>query len=201
MARLEGFGFSVAQILIGLSLVFSIWRIITTRGSERAVTGGTGRGVLGAGYMAIFAAVAGLLFLTLSIISRAVATGHGPFSNMYEFSVAFGWGILVMGFYFYFRYRAFAVNTIGTVVAFALLLFAGTLSSEHVPLVPALQQSFLLTAHVAAAVIAYGALTTGFGAAVLYLLKERKNLVWLPKAEELDEMSYHAVIIGFPFMT
>jgi ABC-type transport system involved in cytochrome c biogenesis permease subunit len=46
----------------------------------------------------------GLLALTISIIIRAIQTGHGPFSNMYEFFIAFAWGILLMGLIFYWRY-------------------------------------------------------------------------------------------------
>ena len=68
-------------------------------------------------------------------------------------------------------------------------------------LVPALQQSALLSAHVASAVVAYGTLTIGFGAAVLFLIQNRRHSPWLPDAEVLDTIAYHSVIIGFPFLT
>ena len=90
---------------------------------------------------------------------------------------------------------------IGVVIALGLLLYAHTLPSRPVPLVPALQQSFLLTSHVTAAVIAYGTFTIGFGTAVLYLFQRRRIVSWMPRTEVLDAMSYHTVVIGFPFMT
>lgn len=143
----------------------------------------------------------GLAFLTTSIVSRGVATGHGPFSNMYEFSIAFSWGIVAMSLFFQWRYHELSVVTAATVIAMGLLLYANTLPSKPMPLVPALQQSYLLSAHVAAAVLAYGALTMGFVAAVIYLFQGRYAVSWMPRAETLDDMSYRAVVIGFPFMT
>ena len=44
-------------------------------------------------------------FLTASLIFRTIAVGHGPFANMYEFSVAFAWGTLGMYLYFERRYH------------------------------------------------------------------------------------------------
>ncbi len=152
-------------------------------------------------YVEVGLAFLGLLFLTLTIISRAITTGHGPFSNMYEFSVAFAWGIMAMSLIFQWRYRTQTVKNIGSVIALALLLFANTLPSKPVPLVPALQQSFLLSAHVAAAIIAYGSFTMGFGASILYLVRKSQDLSWMPNLETLDDMSFLAVKIGFPFMT
>ena len=53
----------------------------------------------------------------------------------------------------------------------------------------------------AAAVVAYGVLTAGFIAALLYLVQYRRKVSWLPEADMLDAMSYRAVAVGFPFMT
>jgi ABC-type transport system involved in cytochrome c biogenesis permease subunit len=141
------------------------------------------------------------LLLTATIASRWIATGHGPFSNMYEFSIAFVWGVAAMSLYFQWRYRTQTLKGIDSAVALALLLFANSLPSKPVPLVPALQQSFLLSAHVASAVIAYGTFTMGFGASLLYLIKSRRGASATANLEALSEMSYTAVKIGFPFMT
>ena len=89
------------------------------------------------------------------------------------------------------------ISAVGTLVALTLLLFARTLSSQSAPLVPALQQSLLLTTHVASAVISYGAFTIGFGSAILFLIKRNNE----KESEILDEISYHTVLVGFPFMT
>ena len=52
----------------------------------------------------------GFAFLTAWLVFRTVATGHGPFSNMYEFSVAFAWGIL--GAYYWFE-RSYHQRVLG----------------------------------------------------------------------------------------
>jgi cytochrome c-type biogenesis protein CcsB len=143
----------------------------------------------------------GSILLTLSIIIRAVVTGHGPFSNMYEFSIAFAWGILALGLLFRWRTGLNLVAGIGTVLSLGLLAFAATLSSRAISLVPALQQSTLLSLHVTAAVIAYGAFTVSFGTAVAYLFRGHKMDRQLPADDVLDKLSYQAVVIGFPLMT
>ena len=55
--------------------------------------------------------------------------------------------------------------------------------------------------HVASAVVAYGTLTIGFGAVILYLIKNKREFCWLPDLAVLDTISYRAVVIGFPFLT
>ncbi len=142
-----------------------------------------------------------LLFITSTIVIRGIQTGHGPFSNMYEFALAFAWGIVVMGSLFEWRYETSAVKNVGLIVALLLLIFAVAQHAKPEPLVPALQQSLLLSVHVASAVVAYGTLTIGFGAAILFLVQNRKNSMWLPDKEVLDTMSYQSVVIGFPFLT
>ncbi len=140
-------------------------------------------------------------FLSAALVFRAIATGHGPFANMYEFSVAFAWGALVINAYFMRRYRQWAVGVIVLPVALGLLLYSTTVSSADEPLVPALQNNLLLTAHVATAVVAYGAFAVGFAAAVLYLLNREDRGSLLPKRQLLDDLSYRAALIGFPFLT
>jgi len=90
---------------------------------------------------------------------------------------------------------------IGLIVALLLLVFARAQFSRPAELVPALQQSVLLSAHVASAVVAYGTLTIGFGAAIMVLIQSRAKSVWLPDLTTLDTISYHSVLIGFPFLS
>ena len=55
-------------------------------------------------------------------------------------------------------------------------------------LIPALQNSLMLTLHVSFAVVAYGAACVSFGAAVLYLLQPSIRRVKLPRLEVLDDI-------------
>jgi cytochrome c-type biogenesis protein CcsB len=142
-----------------------------------------------------------LAFLSAALFFRWRATGHGPFANMYEFSVAFAWGALVVNAYFLRRYREWAVGVVVLPVALALLLYATTVPSEVEPLVPALQNNLLLTVHVATAVIAYGAFAVAFAAAALYMVQGRGPRWGLPDSKVLDDLSYRAMLVGYPFLT
>jgi len=137
-------------------------------------------------------------FLTAALIFRTIYTGHGPFANMYEFSVAFAWGALAMYSYFERRYHQRTLGLIALPIALALLLYAIGIGATNHPLVPALQNNLLLTIHVAVAIVAYGSFTVAFASALLFLSPWRRGL---PSPELLDEISYKSVVVGYPFLT
>ena len=137
-----------------------------------------------------------ILLITTAIVSRAIETGHGPFSNMYEFALAFSWGIILAGFIFHLRYKTGSLLNISLIIALLLLIFARVQYTPPNSLIPALQQSALRPT-VASAVVAYGTLTIGFIAAVLYLIQNKYQSPWLPDLEVLDNITYKSVIIGF----
>ena len=139
-----------------------------------------------------------LVFLTACLVFRTIAVGHGPFSNQYEFSVAFGWGMIAAYVYFEHRYHVRTIALLILPITAAILLYAMTVGATANPLVPALQNNLLLTIHVAVAIIAYGAFSVSFAAAVLYLIQPEEGRPGLPKPALLDEIGYRAVIIGFP---
>ncbi len=202
MANLEYIFLIVSLAGVALTIIFAIIASISSRrniiaaGSESAAAPQSALFLTGK-----VLTVASLVFITLTIVFRAIQAGHGPFSNMYEFALAFAWGIVIMGVIFEWRYKTAAVRNVGLIVALLLLIFAMVKYAKPDPLVPALQQSTLLSIHVASAVVAYGILTIGFGAAVLFLIQNRRNSPWLPDKEIFDIISYRSVVIGFPFLT
>ena len=208
MAHMESFSLLAALISLVLSAVMNLWGLVAPEGwwagkHRAAATSGdtTSRKTYGTSLSSTMMLVLALLCLTMSIAARATITGHGPFSNMYEFSVAFCWGIIASTLYFQRRYRMKVVTAIGTVIALALLAYAYTLPSRHVPLQPALQQSLLLSFHVAAAMVAYGTFAIGFGAAAVYLVRRQYPGTAAGSLEPLEDVAHRAVLIGFPFMT
>jgi ABC-type transport system involved in cytochrome c biogenesis permease subunit len=208
VARMETFSLLAALISLALSAAMHLWRLVPVAGARVGGKGqpaGTsdapGRPASRSALPATLMLAIALLFLTLSTVARATATGHGPFSNMYEFSVAFCWGIMAASLYFQWRYRIAVVTAGGVVIALALLAYAYTLPSRHVPLAPALQQSLLLSFHVAAAMLAYGMFAIGFGAAAIYLVRRYYIGTGASRLETLENTAHHAVLIGFPFMT
>ena len=144
-----------------------------------------------------------VVFALLSgvIAARWIQTGHGPFSSMYEFAIAFSWGIVGLGILYWMRYRVMLISGVSSMIAFALMLYAFFLPDEASDLVPALQQSFLLSTHVAAAALSYGAFAIGFVAAIMFLMQRKKVKTWMPSPDALDRISYNTVIVGFPLLT
>ena len=151
-------------------------------------------------YVTAFSMVAfGLL--TIYLVLRAIATGHGPFSNQHEFSVSFSWGILLALIAFVWRYRLQLLNLAVLPVVTLMLIYSTQLDTEIKPLVPALQNNLLLTFHVGFAVVAYGTACVSFGAAVLYLIAPLVKSSRFPRREMLDEVGYRAAALTFPLLT
>jgi cytochrome c-type biogenesis protein CcsB len=205
METLEFVTLIAAIVALAVGFVFSLGSFFMKRALVETVSRGSPadekRVFTRVGSIWLIITALAFLFITASLITRIVESGHGPFSNMYEFSVAFSWGIIVLSFFFLWRYRVTIIGAIGFVLALVLLVFASRLSSRVVPLVPALQQSLLLSVHVASAIISYGALAVGFGAALIYLIVRNRRVSWLPQPELLENISYRTVIVGFPFLT
>jgi cytochrome c-type biogenesis protein CcsB len=270
MYKMSQYSLIAALLAAGLALVLYLAYIISgLRAAKMQTAGGTPlrSGTLG---MVVGATTAGFgrygtilgwlsfAFLTGWLVFRTIATGHGPFANMYEFSVSFAWGVL--GAYYFFE-RSYGQKVLGLIalpVTIAMLAYAMTIPSQIEPLVPALQNNLLLSVHVAVAIVAYGSFSVAFAAAMLYLLQQgitdriialgsiaaavvlvigvavgasflqavgfgsaafavaggvvylwsrgrtigETGGVWgLPKPEILDEISYKAVVVGYPFLS
>ena len=212
MDKLSGYAFVAAGLSTALAticyLVYALSGLSaarmqtagigTTTGSMGLISGprtsAIGRYATMLGWLAVCALGAGLVF-------RAIATGHGPFANMYEFSLAFAFGTLVAYMWFERKYHQRILALIAMPVALAMMGYASTIPSTIEPLVPALQNNLLLTVHVAVAIVAYGSFSIAFGAAVLYLVQPEGGRWGLPKPQVLDEIGYRAVVVGYPFLT
>lgn len=142
-----------------------------------------------------------LLLLTGSLVARAIATGHPPLSNHYEFALAFAWGMLAAQTWFEWRHRIRTMSIITLPVILGMLIYASTLSYQPNPLMPALKNSPLLTLHVVTASLGYGAAVVGFAAAVMYLLAPHVKWQGWPSRESLDELGYKATVVTFPMLT
>jgi cytochrome c-type biogenesis protein CcsB len=214
MFKMSEYSFIAGILSVGLALACYLVAFASVRvTSHRAVLAAAGAGGgtltagrsgstgLGLGTYGTLLTYLGLTFLTASLLFRTVATGHGPFANMYEFSIAFAWGTLAMYLYFERRYHQRVLGIVALPIALLLLLYAMTIPATIEPLVPALQNNLLLSVHVAVAIVAYGTFTVAFGAAILYLIQGENGRRGLPRRELLDEISYKAVMVGFPFLT
>jgi ABC-type transport system involved in cytochrome c biogenesis permease subunit len=212
MYKMSEYSFIAAILATGLALLLYLAYALSGLRAARMQTAGAGvqTGIMGFSAGPRTAALGrygtilgwlGFFFLTAWMVFRTLATGHGPFANMYEFSVAFAWGILGAYYWFERRYHQRMLGLFALPVALALMLYATTIPSTVEPLVPALQNNLLLTVHVAVAIVAYGSFTIAAAAALLFLIQPEGGRWGLPKPEVLDDISYKAVVVGFPFLT
>jgi cytochrome c-type biogenesis protein CcsB len=213
MLKISEYTFVAAALSLALAtawywVAFAVARVGPIRQPARAGIPGPGRAAAAAAHPRSSAARNGslvaamaLVFALLSIASRAAFTGHGPFANMYEFSVAFAAGIVATHLYFERRQGLWTLGVVTIPVALGLLAFAAVIPSTPDALVPALKNNLLLTVHVAVAVIAYGTFAVAFAAAALYLVRPAIGRTRLPSRAALEEIAYRAVVIGFPFLT
>jgi len=144
--------------------------------------------------------------LGLALLARGIVVGRGPWGNLFEFTVAFAFGIIAGYLVLERRYPIRSIGFLPLGVALGLFLFSWTLPKEIEALVPALQNPPLLTIHVGLAMLSYGILAMSFAAGVAYLAQEKRladgrvvdRFAWLPSREVLDAVAYRAVIVGFP---
>ncbi|MDR0627127.1 MAG: c-type cytochrome biogenesis protein CcsB [Bifidobacteriaceae bacterium] len=151
-------------------------------------------------YATWFTSIA-LALVTGYLAIRMGVSGHGPFSNQHEFAVAFAWGILAAYLVAHWRFRVAMLAVAVEPVAGCLMLYALNLDATVAPLVPALQNSVLLTLHVGFAIAAYGAACVSFGAAAIYLLHARIGQSWKTPAERFDDIGYRSAVVTFPLLT
>jgi cytochrome c-type biogenesis protein CcsB len=182
MDKMSGYAFVAAMLSTGLATIAYLLYAVSGLRAARMQTAGMpvqsgsmgfisgprtaaiGRYASMLGWLAVVALLASMIF-------RTIATGHGPFANMYEFSVAFAFGILAAYMWFERKYHQRILALVALPVALALMGYAWIIQGPIEPLVPALQNNLLLTVHVAVAIVAYGSFAIAFAASLLYLLQ------------------------------
>jgi len=138
-------------------------------------------------------------------VMRGIAAGRVPWVNMYEFTVT-GVAIIVGVFVLSRLWRD--LNFLGVFITGIAVVFLGAATVNFyvppVPLLPALQ-TYWIVIHVFVAALATGFFALGAGLSLLQLIKERRAnggfLRTLPRAEQLEDLSYRVGVIGFIFWT
>jgi ABC-type transport system involved in cytochrome c biogenesis permease subunit len=214
LVKLSFYCFTAASISLTLSAVcyvaFAVGRVRLKRAALATSAGTTmtaqtaefGPGAESLGRYATMLAWFGVVFQGLAILFRSLAAKTGP-ANMYEFSLVFIFAIALIYLLFERSYGAKQLGAIVMPIAIGMALYVFSLppsNREVNPLIPALQNRPLLTAHVSMAIFAYASFAVSFAAAVLYLVTRKRRVGWLPSPEMLDDIAYRAVTIGFPLM-
>ncbi len=105
MGKMAEYAFVAGTLSTVLALIGYLFYAVSGLRAARMATAGvsmtttrvgfvSGPRTASIGHYASLLAWLGFFCLGASLIFRTVATGHGPFANMYEFSIAFAFGIL-----------------------------------------------------------------------------------------------------------
>ncbi|MGG3883666.1 cytochrome c biogenesis protein CcsA [Brevibacillus panacihumi] len=121
------------------------------------------------GRIAYWMAVVGFVAQTGYVITRWVAGGHSPTSNMFEFMAFFDYCIILAYLIIYRIYKMTVIGAFVLPLGVIMLAYSYVFPKEITPLIPSLQ-SYWLHIHVTTAALGEGILAVGFAAGLMYLI-------------------------------
>lgn len=122
------------------------------------------------GKIAVLLTIIGFISQLGYFITRWIAAGHAPVSNMFEFTTFFGMALVGAFIVIYFIYRTTLLGLFTMPVAILVIAYASMFPREITPLIPALQ-SYWLHIHVTTAAMGEAILAISFAAGLIYLVK------------------------------
>ncbi|MDF2858331.1 MAG: resC [Neobacillus sp.] len=117
--------------------------------------------------IAIVITIAGFLSQVGYFITRWIAAGHAPVSNLFEFTTFFGMALVGAFIVIYFIYRTPLLGLFTLPVAILVIAYASMFPREISPLIPALQSDWLHI-HVTTAALGQAILAVSFAAGLIY---------------------------------
>ncbi|SCY86602.1 cytochrome c biogenesis protein CcsA [Desulfoluna spongiiphila] len=152
---------------------------------------------------------AGFAVHTISLVVTSVQTGYLPVHNLRETLGLAAWAVALVFLFLRARYR---IKVMGVYAApLALLAYTAALRVPDLPPTQpeAVYANFWFFAHVITIFVGEAALAMACGAGILYILqenaiKEKKRGFFyrrLPSLEQLDDMGYASIIVGFSALT
>ncbi|MED3624894.1 c-type cytochrome biogenesis protein CcsB [Neobacillus thermocopriae] len=153
------------------------------------------------GKIAVCLTIVGFISQLGYFITRWIAAGHAPVSNMFEFTTFFGMALVGAFIVIYFIYRSTLLGLFTMPVAILVIAYASMFPREITPLIPALQ-SYWLNIHVTTAAIGEAILAISFAAGLIYLVKaidqtkSNKQTFWLETV-----MFSLVTVLGFVVIT
>jgi cytochrome c-type biogenesis protein CcsB len=134
--------------------------------------------------IAITVTIVGFVSQIGYFITRWIAGGHAPVSNLFEFTTFFGMMLVGAFILIYFIYKTPVLGVFTLPVAVLIIAYASMFPTDITPLIPALQSDWLHI-HVTTAATGEAVLAISFAAGLIYLLKavdqskRSKSTFWL----------------------
>jgi cytochrome c-type biogenesis protein CcsB len=122
------------------------------------------------GKIAVVLTIVGFISQLGYFVTRWIAAGHAPVSNLFEFTTFFGMALVGAFILVYFIYRTPLLGLFTMPVAVLIIAYASMFPRDITPLIPALQSDWLKI-HVTTAAIGEAILSISFAAGLIYLVK------------------------------
>src|SRR5699024_3830760 len=184
-----------------LYLAFILYLIATVffGASIRDKRTSTKKGV--SGNIGITLTIAGFIAQLVYFITRWIASGHAPVSNMFEFVTFLGMSIVLAFIIIYFMYRISVLGLFALPIAMIIIAYASMFPTEIAPLVPSLQSHWLFI-HVITVSLSQGILAVSFIAGLIYLIKNIDHSVFSLRTFVLELILLSLIfLIGFVVST
>ncbi|MCD7033320.1 c-type cytochrome biogenesis protein CcsB [Metabacillus sp. GX 13764] len=150
---------------------------------------------------AIAVTLAGFASQAAYFVTRWMASGHAPVSNLFEFTTFFGMMLVLAFIILYFIYKTAILGLFTLPVALLLIAYASMFPRDITPLIPALKSQWLYI-HVTTAALGQAILAISFIAGVLYLIKTADHAKPSKKTFWLEFVMFVMVAtIGFIIIT
>ncbi|WP_147804823.1 c-type cytochrome biogenesis protein CcsB [Alkalicoccus halolimnae] len=162
------FSSTLLYIAFGLYLAATILFAVSITGRKFKNKSGEERNK--AGLFGYISAALALIFAISYFITRWLAVGYAPVSNMFEYTTVLG---ITMSLAFVIIYPIYKNNYLGLFtmpIVMLIIAYASMFPGEAQPLIPALQSNWLFI-HVITTAIGQGILAIGFAAGLLYLVR------------------------------
>ncbi len=134
-------------------------------------------------------------------VTRWIAAGHAPVSNLFEFTTFFGMCLVGAFIFIYYIYKAPWLGVFTLPVAILIIAYASMFPRDISPLIPALQSDWLHI-HVTTAALGQAILAISFAAGIIYLIKAVDQTITSKRTFWLEMIMYSIVsVIGFIIIT
>lgn len=151
--------------------------------------------------VAITITIIGFLAQLGYFITRWIAAGHAPVSNLFEFTTFFGMCIVGVFIGIYFIYKTSLLGLFTLPVALLIIAYASMFPRDITPLIPALQ-SHWLQIHVITAALGEAILAISFAAGLIYLVKSIDQSKKSKKTFWLETIMFSLIcVVGFIVVT
>src|SRR5690625_275362 len=151
--------------------------------------------------IAISLTILGFIAQLVYFITRWIAGGHAPVSNMFEFVTFLGMSLVLAFIIIYFIYRLSVLGLFALPVALLIIAYGSMFPTEISPLVPSLQSHWLFI-HVITVSLAQGVLAVSFVAGLIYLIRQIDQSKRTKRTTWLELVLFSSIVaLGFVIVT